>query len=121
MERDCPDQFETQSLRARTSDLDDIDLLVRDCRPGVFRYVPVRVVDRDFAETVTQDCFMRAYRSRGDFRGECSVRTWLITIATNVIPDYTRTKRFRFWKEANAIGVELSEIHDRVAARKQVY
>lgn len=72
------------------------EALVRDHRSGVQRYVLSRVNDADLAETVTHDCFLRAYESRDEFREECSIRTWLIAIATNLIRDYTRTKRFRF-------------------------
>lgn len=95
--------------------LDDIEGLVRHHQSGVLRFVLSRVNDPDLAETVTQDCFLRAYESRNEFRGECTVRTWLIAIATNLIRDYTRTKRFRFWKDAYATAIPLSEIHDRVA------
>jgi RNA polymerase sigma-70 factor, ECF subfamily len=103
---------------ASASDLNDINVLVQNHRSSVLRYALSRLRDRDLAESVTQDCFMRAFRSRGDFRGECSIRTWLFVIAKNLIRDYTRTKRFRFWREANAVAVTLGDIHDRVASHQ---
>ena len=101
------------------SDLNDINVLLQNHRSSILRYAWSQLRDRDLAETVTQDCFIRALRSRGGFRGGCSVRTWLFTIATNLIRDYTRTKRFRFWKQADAVAVTLSDIRDRVAGHYQ--
>jgi len=101
------------------SDLNDVNVLVQNHRASILKYAWARLRDRDLAETVAQDCLMKAFRCRGDFRGECSVRTWLFTIATNLISDYTRSKRFRFWKQANAVAVALSDIHDHVAGHQQ--
>jgi RNA polymerase sigma-70 factor (ECF subfamily) len=101
------------------ADLNDINLLVRNHRSSILSYALSRLRDRDLAETVTQDCLIRAFRAREDFRGGCGLRTWLFTIATNLIRDYTRTKRFLFWKETNATAVTLSDIHDRVAGHQQ--
>jgi RNA polymerase sigma-70 factor, ECF subfamily len=109
-----PDQSGRDSSTILASELNDIDALVRSYRPGILRFALSRVRDRDLAETVTQDCLMRAFRSRNDFRGGCSVRTWLFTIATNLIRDHTRTQRFRFWRDADAAALPLSDIHDRV-------
>lgn len=107
-----------QSQRRMPGRLDDIDALVREHRSSVLRYVLSRVHDVDLAETVTQDCFLRAYDARNEFRGDCGVRTWLIAIAMNLVRDHTRTKRFRFWKEAHATAIPVSEIHDRVPTRQ---
>lgn len=104
---------------AAASDLNDINVLVQNYRSNILRYAWSQLRDRDLAETVTQDCFLRAFRVREGFRGGCSVRTWLFTIATNLIRDYTRPKRFRFWKQADAVAVTLSGIRDRVPSRQQ--
>jgi RNA polymerase sigma-70 factor (ECF subfamily) len=54
---------------------------------------------------VTQDCLLRAYRARDEFRGDCSVATWLTRIATNLIRDATRSRKFQFWRTAPAVDV----------------
>ena len=97
-------------------DLDDVDSLVRTYRPRVLAYALGSLRDPDLAETVTQECFLRAFDTRHLFRGECSVYAWLVTIATNLIRDHTRTKRFRFWKMANGLSVDPREIASRVAS-----
>jgi len=49
----------------------------------VFNLIYRLVGDYDEAADLTQDAFVAAYRAYGDFRGECSVYTWLCRIAVN--------------------------------------
>src|SRR5215467_14670157 len=87
----------------------DFDAVVREYRPRIFRFALASLRDRDAAETVTQDCFLRAYRAWEGFRGEASLQTWLMQIAVNLVRDVTRTRRFQFWKRAQAGAVDLDE------------
>ncbi len=50
------------------------------------------------ADNLTQECFLRAYTSMKRFRGECSVQTWLLRIAVNLVRDHARNRRAGFWK-----------------------
>lgn len=43
--------------------------------------------DRHLAEDVSQEVFMRVYRKWSTFRGESSVKTWLMTITINLCKD----------------------------------
>jgi RNA polymerase sigma-70 factor, ECF subfamily len=97
------------------ADLDDFEELVHTYRASIFRYALSSLKDRDLAETVTQDCFLRAFKACACYRGECSVRTWLFAIAKNLMRDHTRSRRFQFWKGVNASASNLSEIENRVA------
>lgn len=92
------------------SELDDIDALVRLYRPKLLRYVAFSLGDRDLAETITQDALLKAYNGRASFRGDCSVSTWLFSIAGNLIRDHLRTKKFQFWRRAKATAVDISEM-----------
>jgi RNA polymerase sigma-70 factor (ECF subfamily) len=102
-------------LNAITADLDAFEELVRTYRPCILRYALSPLRDRDLAETVAQDCFLKAFTARACYRGECSLRTWLFAIAKNLIRDHTRSRRFQFWKGVNASAINLSEIENRVA------
>src|SRR5580692_7546610 len=79
----------------------DFEALVRLYRPKVFRFALVSLRDLDAAETVTQDCFLRAYQARERFRQDCSMHTWLMQIAVNLIRDHIRNRRFQFWRRAS--------------------
>jgi RNA polymerase sigma-70 factor, ECF subfamily len=98
------------------AELDDIDTLCATYRSRIYRYALLSLRDPDLAENVTQDCFLRAYRARDEFRGDCSVATWLTRIATNLIRDSTRSRKFQFWKAASTTAVEVGAMADRIAA-----
>lgn len=49
-----------------------------------------RMVGKEDAYDITQDIFLRALRSLGSFRGDCSFRTWLYTIARHVCYNHCR-------------------------------
>ncbi len=65
----------------------------------IFRILYSMVRDHDTADTLTQECFLRAYRKRRSFRGEASVGTWLVRIATNLARDHVRNRRTAFWRK----------------------
>jgi RNA polymerase sigma-70 factor (ECF subfamily) len=96
------------------AELDDVNTLCATYRSRIYRYALLSLRDPDQAESVTQDCFLRAYRAREEFRGDCSVATWLTRIATNLIRDSTRSRKFQFWKTANSTAVEVGAVADRL-------
>lgn len=62
----------------------------------VFRYVLFRMGDRDLAEDVTSETFLRALRRIGSvsYQGR-DVGAWFITIARNLVYDHVKSSRFR--------------------------
>jgi RNA polymerase sigma-70 factor (ECF subfamily) len=97
--------------RARPiSELDDIDALVRTHRARLLRFIAYSTGDPDLAETIAQDTLLRAYNGRENFRGECSVSTWLTGIAINVLRDHQRTQRYKFWKKVKTTAVDVHEM-----------
>jgi RNA polymerase sigma-70 factor (ECF subfamily) len=80
------------------AETDDFDVVVKLYRPKIFRFVLASLRDRDAAETITQDCFFRAYKARERFRNDCSLDTWLMQIAVNLVRDHARNRRLQFWK-----------------------
>ncbi len=92
------------------SELDDIDALVAQYWPRVLRFVSFSVNDADLAQSITQDCFLKAYNGRESFRGDCSVSTWLISIANNLIRDQMRLKKVQFWRRAQATALDVTEM-----------
>jgi RNA polymerase sigma-70 factor (ECF subfamily) len=76
----------------------------------IFRFLLASSRDRDTAETLTQETFLRAWSARDQFRGDCSAVTWLTRIALNLLRDHTRTNRFRFWRQVSKTAVEASDL-----------
>ena len=100
---------ELQPVVRTGTELDDIDTLVRTYRPRLLRFVAFAIGDADLAESITQDCFLKAYNSRANFRGDCSVNTWLTSIALNLIRDHQRLQKFRFWRQARATAIDITD------------
>lgn len=92
------------------SELDDIDQLVQRHRSRLLRFVAFSIGDQDLAQSIVQDCFMKAYNAREKFRGECSIQTWLNRIALNMILDHQRTQKFRFWRSFRKTALDITEI-----------
>jgi RNA polymerase sigma-70 factor (ECF subfamily) len=98
------------------SELDDIEQLVHRYRARLLRFVAFSTGDQDLAESIVQDCFMKAYNARASFRGECGVHTWLNRIAVNLIRDNQRTQKFRFWKSFRKTALDVTEIASSLSA-----
>jgi len=112
-------------------EIQDFDTIVRVYRSRIFRFALASLRDRDAAESLTQDCLLKAYLAWGRFRGDSSIQTWLMQIAVNLVRDVGRNRRFQFWKRAQASAVDVGAASDwipagdispeeRVAAKEQV-
>lgn len=64
----------------------DLDRLFRDYHQPLVRYLTRRLGDRDWAEEVAQETFLRAVR-QGAIVSE---RAWLFAVATNLVRDEAR-------------------------------
>ena len=59
----------------------------------VFAYARHLLGNREDAEEVTQEAFLRAFERAASFRGECPFRGWLFGIARNLCFDRLRQPR----------------------------
>ncbi|HEY8398217.1 MAG TPA: sigma-70 family RNA polymerase sigma factor [Flavihumibacter sp.] len=59
----------------------------------VFTIVLRYVTNREDAEELAQDVFIKAYKSLADFRGESKFSTWLYTITTTSCISFLRKKK----------------------------
>ena len=71
------------------------DRLIDRFQGDIYRMIYYRVRARMDAEDLTQDVFIRAYRSIFRLREPDRFRSWLFTIAVNRVNDYLRNKRVR--------------------------
>jgi len=86
--------------------------MVRIYRPRVFRFLLASLRDRESAENLTQDCFLRAYRARDQFRGESSRTTWLMQIAINLVRKHESSGRLKFWRKALRPGLSPADLRE---------
>ncbi len=80
------------------------------------RYTP----NREDAEEIAQDCFVKAYRSLSDFRGESKFSTWLYTIVTTTCLTFLRKKKLQTYSLDNEKVFEAAESLDSGLKANQV-
>lgn len=88
---------------------EEFSTIVANHRPQIFRFLLASTRDMDLAETLTQDCFLKAHRNWSGFRGESSAITWLMRIAINLQKDHWRNRRMQFWRHAHTNAVDTDE------------
>jgi RNA polymerase sigma-70 factor (ECF subfamily) len=66
--------------------LNDLDRLFRTYNTALVRYLTRRLGDRDWAEEVAQETFLRALRQES----LTNERAWLFAVATNLVRDEAR-------------------------------
>jgi RNA polymerase sigma-70 factor, ECF subfamily len=76
--------------RARGGDVRAFEELVRDYQADVWRFAYHFTRDRQMAEDVTQEAFLRAFRFLRTFRGDSKFTSWLFRIARNCAMDAIR-------------------------------
>ncbi len=85
-----------------------------DCYAGtILRYLLARVYERELAQDLTQEVFIRVIKGIGqvEYRDEKSFAGWLYTIAGNVVHSYHRRRRIA--------AIPLEHDGDLVDARSQ--
>ena len=93
-------------------ELTDFDEVVRVYRPRILRFLLSSLTDRDAAETLTQECFLKAWNARQQFRGDSSLSTWLTRIAVNLLRDHLRSRSLRFWQKTRGSALDVMDISD---------
>ena len=91
-------------------EMQDFDALVRQHRPRIFRFLLASLRNRETAENLTQDCFVRAYRARDQFRGASSAATWFLQIAANLVRNHESSGRLKFWRRMLHSDADVSDI-----------
>ncbi len=81
-------------IQARDGDHAAFSQWLRRSQPEVWRLC-VHLVDRDAADDLTQETFIRSYRAMPAFRAESSARTWVLSIARRTCADEIRRRMRR--------------------------
>ena len=72
----------------------DIDTIYENYRQKVFSYILSKVQNKDLAEDLCQDVFLKIYEKSDTFdETKASLSTWIYTITRNTLTDYYRTKK----------------------------
>ncbi|MGB6974408.1 MAG: sigma-70 family RNA polymerase sigma factor [Terracidiphilus sp.] len=77
-------------LRVAAGDETGFNFLVGKYHRGMIRFLFRMVHSQAVAEELTQEVFLRVYRSRESYRAEAKFSTWLYRIATNLAVNHAR-------------------------------
>jgi len=83
--------------------------LVRQYDQAVLRLALRLTASEHDAQDIYQEAFLKAYRSLGNFRFECSFYTWIYRIVTNLCLDHLRKKKVRKEDAGVVVNDEGSE------------
>ena len=79
-------------------DIEAYGKIVNRYRGRLYNFVFRFVGDRETAEDIVQEAFLRAYRKRNEYRAIANFSTWLFTIAGNLAKsELRRRKRWRLF------------------------
>ena len=87
---------------------------------SVFRYILLMVRDHQQAEDLTQETFIKAFRSYDSFERKANPKTWLFRIAHNVTIDFIRKpKPLELLKELVLLGKSANTAPEGIVEIKE--
>ncbi|MFK0526170.1 RNA polymerase sigma factor [Paenibacillus illinoisensis] len=101
--------------QAQTIDNYTLSSMMDDYGNDVWNYAYFLTRSTEQADEISQQVFIRAYSGIKHFRGECSLKTWLLTITRNTTFTYRKSRFFRssLWGETLPIESEQGPPHIR--------
>ena len=101
-------------------------MLMMKYQEAVYWHIRRLVVSHDDAQDASQETFVRIYRSFNQYRGDCSLRSWIYRIATNeALRLISKRKQEEVSLESESTGVSLIpadnyiDFDDKVAVKLQ--
>lgn len=89
------------------------DQLYRDNQATVYKLAMGLTGNGHDADEITQEAFLRAFRSYSSFREECSFSTWIYRITLNIANDYLKQRaKFPVNSLTEDFGFSLDDIID---------
>jgi RNA polymerase sigma-70 factor (ECF subfamily) len=95
--------------RAQRGDKRAFDLLVVKYQRKLARLLSHFIHDAAEVEDVTQETFIKAYRSLSSFRGDSAFYTWLYRIGINAAKNFLVAQKRRASTTTNEFDIEVAE------------
>jgi RNA polymerase sigma-70 factor (ECF subfamily) len=113
--------------RFRSGDEGAFDMLVRRYAAPVYAFLYGLVDDRDVAEDLAQETFVKAWKRLADFDPDGNVKAWLFRVARNAAYDFLKKKKavpFSFFENEDGESPledisDGSVLPDRLAEREE--
>ena len=95
--------------RARNGDLDAFDSLTLKYRQRLLSVIYNMTSNREDAADLTQEAFVKAFRSIGRFKGKSSFFTWLYRIGVNVTLSHLQKNKARRFFSFENLSEEVNQ------------
>jgi RNA polymerase sigma-70 factor (ECF subfamily) len=86
-------------LRVGEGDTASFAILLDRHRSAILRFIYRKIKNLALAEELTQEVFLRVYRSRTSYQATAKFRTWLFRIATHLVLNAVRDSKKDAWHE----------------------
>ncbi len=106
--------------RAQRGDKRAFDLLVIKYQRKLARLLSQFIRDSAEVEDVTQETFVKAYRSLSSFRGESAFYTWLYRIGINAAKNFLVAQKRRASATTNGFDIEDAENFEEGAQLREL-
>lgn len=93
--------------RARKGEIAAFETIVTAYERKIYAFALRSTGSEADAADITQEVFLRAWKSMGKFRGDSSVSTWLYRITMNLCVDHARQKNIQAVPLTDEEGTEL--------------
>ena len=87
-----------------SGDLNSFEFLVVKYEKMIYNLALTKVRNRESAQDISQECFLRAYKMLRSYRAESAFSTWIYRICQNLIADH-----FRKNKKTAALSLSFSD------------
>ncbi|MED1740272.1 sigma-70 family RNA polymerase sigma factor [Bacillus swezeyi] len=72
-----------------------LEEVYKDIQPAVYAFFYVKTFHKETAEDLTQEVFYQAVKSFNTFSGKSTIKTWVFSIAKNVLKKHFRSGAYR--------------------------
>lgn len=88
-----PEKADQLALAARSGDSAALAMLYESLGPSVLGFLQHLVKDRDTAEDLLHDTFLRLFEGRGNWHPDGKLKPWLFTVARRLAIDSMRSRK----------------------------
>jgi RNA polymerase sigma-70 factor (ECF subfamily) len=105
---------ETIMEAVKRGELQQATLLFERYQKRIFNFLARMTMDRELAEDLTQNVFLRIIKYRNSYREGNKFQSWIYQVARNVFSDYYQAHKNKF-----ADFVDVEKISDHMADRQE--
>lgn len=109
--------------RTQKGDTDAFNPIVSKYQQKIYNLIYQRVRDRETAEDICQEVFLKAWQALPNFKGQSAFYSWLYKIAINCSIDFLRKQNKRFvlsWEELPQHANETLEASQKQLSISQI-